>query len=126
MLTFNSEWAFELCKNISGKETEGALVIKAVEVPRDVSSSGIYTLRLVFKDGMCIESVVSKEDLDGDYVLEGRFEDFKKILEGSLPPFAAFALGKVRLRKGELSKLADYMPLALDIVKKARELLLKK
>lgn len=43
-----------------------------------------------------------------------------------MPPFAAFALGKVRLRKGELSKLADYMPLALDIVKKARELLLKK
>ena len=31
-----------------------------------------------------------------------------------------------RLREGELSKLTDYMPLALDIVKKARELLLKK
>ena len=47
----------------------------------------------MFKDGVCIERVVSKEDLDGDYVLEGRFEDFKKILEGSLPPFDAFALG---------------------------------
>ena len=56
-----------------------------------------------------------------DFVLEGAYRDYLRIFEGKLPPFAAFALGKIRLIKGSLSNLADYVPLALEIAREAIE-----
>jgi putative sterol carrier protein len=38
----------------------------------------------------------------GDFVLEGAYPDYLRIFEGKIPPFAAFALGKIRLIKGSL------------------------
>jgi putative sterol carrier protein len=65
--------------------------------------------------------VLSPGPQGGDFVLEGAYPDYLRIFEGKLPPFAAFALGGIRLIKGSLSNLADYMPLALEIVREARK-----
>lgn len=121
-MKYDSQWASELCRKVSWREAEGVLVVKALDVPREYSETGSLALRLVFRGGVCEAAEISSGELQGEYVLEGRFEDLEKVVSGSLSPFAAFALGKIRLVKGDLSRLADYMPLALEIVRKAREI----
>ncbi|MEZ0318489.1 MAG: SCP2 sterol-binding domain-containing protein [Pyrobaculum sp.] len=121
MFVPTNEWASSLCERVSYDEVEGVLVIKAVDAPFEVSPSGLVTLLLEFKNGKCVRPVLSYDEQDGDYVIEGAYIEFLKILEGKMPAFAAFALGKIRLVKGPLSRLADYMPLALELVKTARE-----
>lgn len=115
------EWASSLCERVGYDEAEGVLVIKAVDAPSEVSPTGLVTLLLEFKNGRCVRSVLSHGDQDGDYVIEGPYSEFLKIFEGRTPAFAAFALGRIKLVKGPLSRLADYMPLALELVKAARE-----
>jgi Putative sterol carrier protein len=115
------EWALELCRRLRHEGAEGALVISAVEAPPDVSPTGRVALLLEFSGGRCVRAVLSPGSQGGDFVLEGAYQDYLRIFEGKLPPFAAFALGKIRLIKGSLSKLADYMPLALEIVREARK-----
>ena len=115
------EWASELCRRLRYEGAEGALVIFAVEAPPDVSPTGRVTLLLEFSGGRCVRAVLSPGPQEGDYVLEGTYSDYLRIFEGKLPPFAAFALGKIRLVNGSLSRLADYMPLALEIVREARK-----
>lgn len=113
-------WADRLCRELSYNGAEGVMVIKAVDAPPEISPSGILTLSLEFRNGNCVRAVLAEADQDGDYVIEGSYDVFMKIFEGKLPAFAAFALGRLRLAKGPLSRLADYMPLALEIVNKAR------
>lgn len=114
-------WAAELCRKLFYNGAEGDLAINAIEAPREVSPTGSLGLLLRFREGRCVEAFLVDRPLDGDYVIEGKYADFLKIFNGELPAFAAFALGRIRLVKGSLSKLADYMPLALLILKAARE-----
>jgi len=115
------KWAAELCRGLYHEGAEGVLVVSADEVSPNVSPTGLLTLLLEFREGRCVRAELSPEPQDGDYVLEGAYSDYLKIFEGKLPPFAAFALEKIRLVNGSVSKLADYMPLALEIVKAARK-----
>jgi putative sterol carrier protein len=41
-------------------------------------------------------------------------------MEGNLSPFAAVPLGRLKVERGTLGELAEYMPLALEIVEAAR------
>lgn len=113
-------WASGLCKNLQYEGAEGVLVIRAVNAPLEISKTGVLTLLLEFVGGKCSRALLAEGDQNGDYIIEGNYDVFMKIFEGSLPAFAAFALGKIRLVKGSLSRLADYMPLALAIVEEAR------
>jgi len=108
-------WASGLCKNLQYEGAEGVFVIRAVNAPLEISKTGVLTLLLEFVGGKCSRALLAEGDQNGDYIIV-----FMKIFEGSLPAFAAFALGKIRLVKGSLSRLADYMPLALAIVEEAR------
>lgn len=110
-----------MCKKLSYRGAEFDLAINATEAPPEASPTGRLGLLLRFRGGRCVDAALGHEFADGDYVLEGKYADFLKILNGELPAFAAFVLGRIRLAKGSLSKLADYMPLALLIVEAARE-----
>jgi Putative sterol carrier protein len=94
------EWASELCRGLRYEGAEGALVISAVEAPPAASPTGRVSLLLEFGGGRCVRAALSPEPQEGDYVLEGAYLDYLKIFEGRLPPFAAFALGRIRLVKG--------------------------
>jgi putative sterol carrier protein len=112
-------WAAELCRGLYHEGAKGVLVVSAEEVPSGVSPTGLLTLLLECREGRCVRAELSPGLQDGDYVLEGAYSDY--LFEGELPPFAAFAPGKIRLVKGSVSKLADYMSLALEIVRAARK-----
>jgi hypothetical protein len=89
------EWALELCRRLRHEGAEGALVISAVETPPDVSPTGRVALLLEFSGGRCVRAVPSPEPQVGDLMLEGACQDYLRIFEEKLPPFAAFALGKI-------------------------------
>ena len=115
------KWAAELCRGLYHEGAEGVLVVSAEKVLSGVSPTGLLTLLLECREGRCVGVELSPGPQHGDYVLEGVYSDYLKIFEGKLPPFAAFAPGKIRLVKGSVSKLADYVPLALEMVKAARK-----
>jgi putative sterol carrier protein len=109
------KWAAELCRGLYHEGAEGVLVVSVEEAPPDVSPTRLLTPLLEFREGRCVRAELSPEPQDGDYVLEGAYSDYLKIFEGKLPPS----------RRGKyawsVSKLADYMPLALEMVKAARK-----
>jgi len=65
---------------------EGALVISAAEAPPDVSPTGRVAPLLEFSGGRCVRAVLSPGPQEGDFVLEGAYQDYLRIFEGKLPP----------------------------------------
>jgi len=104
------KWAAELCRGLYHEGAEGVLVVSAEEVPPDVLPTGLLTPLLECREGRCVRAELSPGPQDGDYVLEGAYSDYLKIFEGELPPFAAFAPGKIRLVKGSVSNLPTTCP----------------
>ena len=90
----------ELRRRLRHEGAEGALVISAVEAPPNISPTGRVALLLKFSGGRCVRAVLSPGPQEDDLVLEGAYHGYLRIFEGKLPPFAAFALGKIRLIKG--------------------------
>ena len=69
--------------------------------PPDVSPTERVALLPEFSGGRCVRAVLSPGSQGGgDFVPEGTYRDYLRIFEGKLPPFAAFALGEIRLIKG--------------------------
>ncbi|MGC9117434.1 MAG: SCP2 sterol-binding domain-containing protein [Thermoproteus sp.] len=112
------DWLAEVCRSISAEKAPPELSIVATEVPWE--PSGHITLYFRFEDGRCIEARLLQGKIISRYTLSARYEDLLGIMEGRLSPFAAVPLGKLKIEKGTLGELADYMPLALEIVEAAR------
>ena len=104
------KWAAELCRGLYHEGAEGVVVVSAKEVPPDVLPTGLLMPLLECREGRCVRAELSPGPQDGDYVLEGAYSDYLKIFEGELPPFAAFAPGKIRLVKGSVSNLPTTCP----------------
>ena len=112
-------WIDEVCRGISGlNKAPPELSIIAVDAPQELG--GEITLYFKFEANRCAEARLLHGRHDAQYVLSARYEDLLRIMEGRLSPFAAVPLGKLRVERGDLGQLADYMPLALEIVEVAR------
>lgn len=118
------DWAEELCREITGnKRAPQELSIVAVEVPDELGYGPTMTLYFKFDErGRCISSQIIRGERPAKYMLSGRYEDLILILEGRLSPFAAVPLGKLHVMRGSLGELAEYMPLAMEIVEAARRI----
>ncbi len=113
------EWAAEVCKRLINIKAPPELSITAIEAPQEVG--GEITLLFKFEAGRCVEAKLLRGRLYASYALSARYDDLFKILEGRLSPFAAVPLGKLKIERGSLGELAEYMPLALEIVEVARD-----
>lgn len=113
------EWASEVCKRLINIEAPQELSITATEAPQEVG--GEVTLLFRFEAGRCVEAKLLRGRFYATYALSARYDDLLKILEGRLSPFAAVPLGKLKVERGSLGELAEYMPLALEIVEAARD-----
>ncbi|MEL9991739.1 MAG: sterol carrier protein [Thermoproteus sp.] len=115
------DWLEELCAKISGvNKAPPELSIIAVDPPRELDGDGI-TLYFKFRDNKCIEAKLIQGKFYTKYTLSAKYNDLLKMLEGTLYPFAAVPLGKLKVERGSLGELADYMPLAIEIVEAARD-----
>lgn len=113
------EWVADICKSLSGlAKAPPELSITATEAPRELG--GEITLLFKFDAGKCVEAKLLRGRFYATYALSARYEDLLKILEGRLSPFAAVPLGKLKIERGNLSELAEYMPLALEVIEAAR------
>ncbi len=110
-------WLTEVCRGISAEKAPPELSVVATDVPEE---PGDITLYFRFEGGRCVEARLLQGRATSRYTLSARYEDLLKIMEGSLSPFAAVPLGRLKVERGTLGELAEYMPLALEIVEAAR------
>lgn len=117
-------WARELSASPAYQKAartwEGSILLE-VAADQDTSHMAAF---LDLWHGQCREARPADESdrQRADYVLSAPLATWKRILEGDLEPILAIMMGKVKLAKGNISKLTPYLVASKELVAAAGRL----
>lgn len=60
------------------------------------------------------------DSAEADYVIEAKYDDWKKIIEGKLSPIPALTTRKLKIVKGSLGTIMRFASASLEMVKSAQ------
>jgi putative sterol carrier protein len=135
----SKEWAEAFCKELNKNEKygraaktwEGDILFVVTDLPEEISSKFGGRKTLAFKldlwHGECrgMEWYEDPETAEAAYVLEAKFDDWIKIIEGKLGPIPAMTARKLKVKKGSLATIMRYTMAALEMVKTAQQVPIK-
>ncbi|GAA5334545.1 MULTISPECIES: SCP2 sterol-binding domain-containing protein [Thermus] len=127
---FSDEWAKAYCEALNGNSAyrqaaatwEGALILAVEPDP----AFGLEEKRGIYLDlyhGECrgARQATAQDFEEAPYIITADARTWKQIIEGELDPVSALMRGKVKLEKGDLAALSQYMMAALELTNTAKQ-----
>ncbi len=115
MKIMSPEWVNALAEKLKsdeefqqkGKGFDSKFQFAALADPKAGANEAIYVgVNLPQADEVWFEK---KPDNEVDIILEGKYGEFVNVLKGKANLLMSVTMGKLRLKKGEASKLTSYM-----------------
>lgn len=126
------EWAEAFCRALNDSPEyrsaaarwEGDIIFLATNLPQELGLGEKSAMKLLLKHGRCngVEYYQGSDvdKADAPYILEADYKTWLEVIGGKLQPIPAMVLGKIKIKKGSLSILAQYITAALAMIKAAQ------
>lgn len=130
----SEEWAEALCHALNqsaeyksaAAKWEGDILFIMTAVPQHLAVGRTVAMKLKLRHGACLGSETYIDDevraAEAPYVLEADYNTWVEVITGKIQPIPAMVLGKIKIRKGSFSVLAQYATAALAIIKEAQRI----
>ncbi|MGC9130675.1 MAG: SCP2 sterol-binding domain-containing protein [Pyrobaculum sp.] len=127
------EWAEAFCKALNesaeyksaAARWEGDIIFLATNLPHELGVGDRAAMKFLLKHGQCHGSEFYQGDAisraDAPYILEADYKTWLDVIAGRLQPIPAMVLGKIKVKKGSFSVLAQYVTASLAMIKAAQK-----
>ncbi len=129
----SKEWAEAFCKALNesseyrsaAAKWEGDIIFLATNLPPVLVIGDKSAMKFCLKHGHCncVEFYQgdSAAQADAPYILEADYKTWLDVIAGKLQPIPAMVLGKIKVKKGSFSVLAQYVTASLAMIKAAQK-----
>ncbi|AFA40034.1 Putative sterol carrier protein [Pyrobaculum oguniense TE7] len=127
------EWAEAFCQALNespeyrsaAAKWEGDIIFLATNLPQELGLGERSAMKLLLKHGHChgveFYQGADVDKADAPYILEADYKTWLDVISGKQQPIPAMVLGKIKIKKGSFSILAQYVTAALAMIKAAQK-----